>query len=81
MLRWHQAATSAVRDGTTSSALSRFLNSSFCHNSWNISTAVDNGQFRKEISYVTNTKNNCQYDPCVIVARQVFRLLKGWMTS
>ena len=80
VLRWHQATTSAVRYGTTS-ALSRFLNSSFCHNSWNISPAVEIGQFKKEISYVMNTKNNCQYDPCVIVARQVFRLLKGWMTS
>ena len=70
VLRWHQATTSAVRYGTTS-ALSRFLNSSFCHNSWNISTAVDNGQFKKELPYVMNTKKNCLelswlHGPCVI---------------
>ena len=57
VLRWHQATTSAVRYGTTK-ALSRFLNSSFCHNRWNISPAVEIGQFKKEISYVMNTKNN-----------------------
>ena len=86
VLRWHQATTSAVRYGTTS-ALSRFLNSSFCQNSQNISvTVVDDGLLKKELPYVINTKKNCLElswlcGPCVISARQVFRLLQGWVTS